>query len=107
MITVNPAGIPAEIKAIQRYTVWRGVRNLDSGTRTRQFCGFFIPPRQISVYGLEGTEIPEYRPPSITVLNLQAPLFLGSLLIQKLDRNPAMLANFALYPASVCSEVRV
>lgn len=107
MITVNPAGIPAEIKIIPRYTVWRGVENLDSGTRTRQTCGFFIAPRQISVYGREGMEIPEYHPPSITVSNLLVSLFWASLSLRKLDRNPAMLANFALYPASVCSEVRV
>lgn len=45
------------------YTNHRGVRNLDSGLRTRQTCGFFVPPRLDSVYGLEGRGISQYPPP--------------------------------------------
>lgn len=98
---------PAELKAIRRYTVWRGVENLDSGHRTRKTCGFFITPCQTSTYGREGMEIPEYHPPSITVSNLLATLFRVSLSLRKLDRNPAMLVTLAPYPASVYSEVRL
>lgn len=56
------------------YTDRRGVRNLYSGPRTRQTCGFFVPPRLESVHGLEGREILEYPPPPVAVLNLQAAL---------------------------------
>ena len=61
------------------YTDLRGVRNLYSGLRTRQTCGFFVPPRLDSVYGLEGREIPEYPPPPVAVLNLQAAPYRASL----------------------------
>ncbi len=46
------------------YTGHRGVENLTSGHRTRKTCGIFVcAPCLDSVYGVEGTEIPEYRPP--------------------------------------------
>jgi len=43
------------------YNDSRGVRNLSSGLRTRQTCGFFVPPRMEYLYGLEGREIPNTR----------------------------------------------
>lgn len=79
------------------YTPKRGVRNLDSGHRTRQPCGFFITPRQTSFNGSEGMGILEYHPPSITVLNLLAALFWASLPLQKTDRTPAMMARCTLF----------
>lgn len=49
------------------YTDPRGVENLSSGHRTRQTCGIFVcVPRLDFVYGVEGTEIPEYRPPFLS-----------------------------------------
>ena len=48
------------------YNDSRGVRNLSSGLRTRQTCGFFVPPRLDFVYGLEGWEIPKYPPPFLS-----------------------------------------
>lgn len=49
------------------YTDPRGFENLSSGHRTRQTCGIFVcAPRPRSVYGVEGTEIPEYRPPFLS-----------------------------------------
>ena len=62
----------------------RGVRNLYSGHRTRQICGFFVPvilgviAPACPINGREGTEIPEYRPPPVAVLNLPTALHRGS-----------------------------
>ncbi len=62
----------------------RGVRNLYSGHRTRQTCGIFVLviPGVIApacpINGWEGTEISEYRPPSVAVLNLPTALHPGS-----------------------------
>lgn len=92
----NPATIPAELA----YNCCRGVRNLSSGTRTRQTCGFFIPPRRTSVYGREGMGIPEYHPPFLSGSEPPSRPFWASLLLQKTVRTPAMLACPALYPVS-------
>lgn len=49
------------------YTDLQGFETLSSGHRTRQTCGIFVcAPRPRSVYGVEGTEIPEYRPPFLS-----------------------------------------
>ncbi len=81
------------MSALLGYTHWRGVRTLDSGPRTRQTCGFFVPP----INGREGMEIPEYHPPSITVLNLPTAPFFGDSAISETDRTLAMLACRVLF----------
>ena len=66
------------------YNYWRGVRNLYSGHRTRQTCGFFVPviPGVIApacpINGREGRGIPNTRRRSVAVLNLPTALHLGS-----------------------------
>lgn len=43
------------------YTDSRGVETSDSGTPHPSDCGFFVPPRPDSVYGLEGRGISNTR----------------------------------------------
>lgn len=69
------------------YNHWRGVRNLIGGPRTRQTCGFFVPPCPNSVHGLEGREIPNTRRRSYAVLNLQAAPFQGIASTSENDRS--------------------
>ena len=66
------------------YTDPRGVRNLYSGHRTRQTCGFFVPvihgviAPACPINGREGREIPNTRRRSVAVLNLPTALYRGS-----------------------------
>lgn len=69
------------------YNRGRGVRNLIGGPRTRQTCGFFVPPRPDFVHGLEGREITNTRRRSYAVLNLQAALFQGIASTSENDRS--------------------
>lgn len=69
------------------YNHRRGVRNLIGGPRTRQTCGFFVPPRPDSIYGLEGQGISNTCRRSYAVLNLQAALFWGIASTSENDRS--------------------
>ena len=71
------------------YTDPRGVRNLSSGHRTRQLCGFFVPvihgviAPACPINGREGREIPNTRRRSTAVLNLPTALCWASFQLQK------------------------
>lgn len=48
----------------------RGVETLNSGPRTRQPCGFFMPAPCGPIAPRRGGKYPEYPPPSVAVSNL-------------------------------------
>ena len=54
------------------YTDPRGVETSLQRPTAPDSQRLFCAPRLESVHGLEGTGIPEYRPPSVAVSNLQA-----------------------------------
>lgn len=60
------------------YTDPRGVETSLQRPTAPDSQRLFCAPRLDSVYGLEGTGIPEYRPPPVAVSNLQAAHLLGS-----------------------------
>jgi len=76
------------------YNAQRGVRNHNSGPRTRQTCGFFVPA---DFGGREGREYPNSARRSVAVLNSRPP-FTGQPVYLRNQQEATMASNTRIAP---------